>query len=211
MKTLTPDLQKKFSDEVLNRRASFRSLGGIAAAGVLCSINTSVYSTTSANSTRTAGLPAELDEFAPQIVWRKRGTATLRVLLFKVYDATLWSSAEKANPLEEVAPFALDITYALAVKRDDLVDTSMQEMTRLRNPNAATLSRWNASLKSVFPSVASGDRLLGVSIPGKGARFYHNGKLTGEVTDSAFSEAFFAIWLDGNTKKPDVRRALLGA
>jgi Chalcone isomerase-like len=211
MKTLTPDLQKKFSDEVLNRRASFRSLGGIAAAGVLCGINTSVYSTTSANSTRTTGLPAELDEFAPQIAWRKRGTATLRVLLFKVYDATLWSSAEKANPLEEAAPFALDITYALAVKRDDLVDTSMQEMTRLRNPNAATLSRWNASLKSVFPSVASGDRLLGVSIPGKGARFYHNGKLTGEVTDSAFSEAFFAIWLDGNTKKPDVRRALLGA
>jgi hypothetical protein len=173
-------------------------------------MSTRVHSTTGVSSARPAGLPAELDEFAAQITWRKRGTATLRVLLFKVYDATLWSSADKVNPLEEAAPFALDITYALAVKRDDLVDTSMQEMTRLRNPNAATQSRWNASLKSVFPSVASGDRLLGVSNPGKGARFYHNGKLTGEVTDSAFSEAFFAIWLDGNTKKPDVRRALLG-
>jgi hypothetical protein len=173
-------------------------------------MSTRVHSTTGVSSARPAGLPAELDEFAAQITWRKRGTATLRVLLFKVYDATLWSSADKVNPLEEAAPFALDITYALAVKRDDLVDTSMQEMTRLRNPSAATQSRWNASLKSVFPSVASGDRLLGVSIPGKGARFYHNGKLTGEVADSAFSEAFFAIWLDGNTKKPDVRRALLG-
>jgi Chalcone isomerase-like len=173
-------------------------------------MSTRAHSTTGVSSARPAGLPAELDEFAAQVTWRKRGTATLRVLLFKVYDATLWSSADKVNPLEEAAPFALDITYALAVKRDDLVDTSMQEMTRLRNPNAATQSRWNASLKSVFPSVASGDRLLGVSIPGKGARFYHNGKLTGEVMDSAFSEAFFAIWLDGNTKKPDVRRALLG-
>jgi Chalcone isomerase-like len=207
MKMPPPNLQKQFFNRSDGRRASFRSLGGIAAAGLLSAANTSVYSTTGANNIR----PVELDELVGQITWRKRGTATLRVLLFKVYDATLWSSAEKTNPLEETAPFALDITYALAVKRDDLVDTSIQEMTRLRNPNAATLSRWSASLKSVFPSVVSGDRLLGVSIPGKGVRFYHNGKLTGEVTDSAFSEAFFAIWLDSNTKKPDVRRALLGA
>jgi Chalcone isomerase-like len=210
VKTLPPDLQKKLSTLSLNRRASFCSLGGIAA-GVLIGTSTKIHSITAASSARPAGYPAELDEFAAQITWRKRGTATLRVLLFKVYDATLWSATEKANPLEEAAPFALDITYALAVKREDLVDTSLQEMTRLRNPNAATLSRWSTSLKSVFPAVVSGDRLLGVSTPGKGARFYHNGKLTGEVTDSVFSEAFFSIWLDSNTKKPDVRRALLGA
>jgi Chalcone isomerase-like len=211
VKISTPKLSNKYSKTFLTRRASLSSLGGVTAAGFLSGFITSLPATAIANTGRPAGAPVELDEFAAQATWRKRGTATLRVLLFKVYDATLWSIADKANPLEESAPFALDITYALAVKRDDLVDTSMQEMIRLRNPNAATQSRWNASLKSVFPSVVSGDRLLGVSLPGKGARFYHNGKLTGEVTDSAFSEAFFAIWLDGNTKKPDVRRALLGA
>jgi hypothetical protein len=192
----------------LSRRANLVGLVGIGIVGCLSSFPIRSLANTSA---RPLGFPTELEEFAGQTIWRKRGTATLRVLLFKVYDATLWSSAEKSNPLEEPAPFALDITYALAVKRDDLVDTSIQEMTRLRNPNAASLSRWSASLKSVFPSVAAGDRLLGVSIPGKGARFYHNGKLTGEVSDTAFSDAFFAIWLDSNTKKPDVRRALLGA
>jgi hypothetical protein len=181
------------------------------AAGFLSGLSASVLATTNGISTRPVGLPTELDEFTIHNIWRKRGTATLRVLLFRVYDVTLWSSSEKSNPLEEAAPFALDITYTLAVKRDDLVDTSIQEMARLRNPSAATLSRWSTSLKSVFPSVVSGDRLLGVSLPGKGVRFYHNGKFTGEVADSAFSEAFFAIWLDANTKKPDVRRALLGA
>ncbi len=210
MKIATPELHKKCSDVALARRSSLRSLGGVTVGGFLSSFLNGMPSTVIANSARPAGFPSELEEIAAQIPWRKRGTATLRVLLFKVYDATLWSSAEKANPLEEKAPFALDITYALAVKRDDLVDTSMQEMIRLRSPNAATQNRWNTSLKSVFPSVVSGDRLLGVSIPAKGVRFYHNGKLTGEVADSAFSEAFFAIWLDGNTKKPDVRRALLG-
>jgi Chalcone isomerase-like len=156
-----------------------------------------------------AGLPAELDEFSAQNSWRRRGTATLRVLLFRVYDATLWSSSEKSNPLEEAAPFALDITYAMSVKRDDIIDTSIQEITRLRNPSAATLSKWSNAMKSVIPSVATGDRLLGLSVPGKSARFYLNGKLIGEVNDPVFSEAFFAIWLDNNTKKPDMRRALL--
>jgi Chalcone isomerase-like len=156
-----------------------------------------------------AGLPAELDEFSAPTVWRRRGTATLRVLLFRVYDATLWSSSEKSNPLEDAAPFALDITYAMSVKRDDIIDTSIQEITRLRSPNAATLSKWSNAMKTVIPSVATGDRLLGLSLPGKGARFYLNGKLIGDVNDPVFSEAFFAIWLDTNTKKPDMRRALL--
>jgi hypothetical protein len=211
VKISTPNLPEKLSEVALSRRSTICKLGAVTASGLLSSIFSVLPSTTIANSARPTGFPAELDEFGSQIIWRRRGTATLRVLLFKVYDATLWSIVEKTNPLEEAAPFALDITYSLAVKRDDLVDTSMQEMVRLRNPNPATLGRWNASLKTVFPSVVSGDRLLGVSLPGKGARFYHNGKLTGDITDGAFSEAFFAIWLDGNTKKPDVRRALLGA
>jgi Chalcone isomerase-like len=208
VKTSTSKLQIKQSSRATRRRACLRSLGGIGLAGCLGSFNSFLIANTSA---RPIGFPTELEELATQTVWRKRGTATLRVLLFKVYDATLWSSSEKSNPLEESAPFALDITYALSVKRDDLIDTSLQEMTRLRNPNAAVISRWSASLKSVFPSVVTGDRLLGVSTPGKGVKFFHNGKLTGEVTDTAFSEAFFAIWLDSNTKKPDIRRALLGA
>jgi hypothetical protein len=216
---LEPSAQKCTDEIDHNKRLNLHSLTsvGISALlgciGCLGSINNRALATTGGSGSsgvRLLGLPVELDEFLAQTAWRKRGTATLRVLLFKVYDVTLWSSGEKSNPLDEASPFALDITYTLAVKRDDIVDSSIQEMTRLRNPSAATLNKWSNSMKSVFPSVVAGDRLLGLSLPNKGARFYHNGKLTGEVADPTFSEAFFAIWLDSNTKKPDIRRALLG-
>jgi hypothetical protein len=192
-----------------SRRSLSKAISGFGVLALFAGLSARAVSF--ANSVRPAGLPKELDEFLTQTTWKKRGTATLRVLLFRVYDATLWASTEKSNPLEEGAPFALDITYAMAVKRDDIVNSSMQEITRMRNPNSATLNRWTAALNVAIPSVVGGDRLLGVSVPGKGARFYHNGTLTGEISDVAFSEAFFAIWLDGNTKKPDVRRALLSS
>jgi hypothetical protein len=37
-----------------------------------------------------------------------------------------------------------------------------------------------------------------------------NGKLIGESPDLKFSEAFFKIWLDAKTKRPELRAALLG-
>jgi Chalcone isomerase-like len=190
----------------LSRRTLLRTSAAAVAGGVaaVCSDMAGMLSSAIA-----AGSPPELESALPAVQWRRRGSATLRVLLFKVYDATLWAASEKANPLDEALPFALEITYSIGVKGDDIIDTSLQEITRLRNPSAETLKKWAIAMKSVLPSVSAGDRLLGLSIPNKGARFYLNSKLLGEVNDVAFTEAFFAIWLDANTKKPEMRRALL--
>jgi hypothetical protein len=156
--------------------------------------------------------PAELGPFLPAGAnWRPRGTGPLRVFLFRVYDATLWTVTEGANVLGGAAPYALDIVYNTAVKSEDIVNTSIIEMARLRNVSSqATINAWTAAMKRAFPDVASGDRLVGVHVPRTGVRFFHNGKLTAEVNDPAFSEAFFAIWLDEQTKRPELRRALLG-
>jgi hypothetical protein len=156
--------------------------------------------------------PVELAPFTPAgTAWRPRGTGPLRVFLFRVYDATLWTVSDAANLLAGATPYALDITYNTAVKSDDIVNTSIIEMARLRNVSSqATINAWTAAMKRAFPDVAAGDRLVGVHVPRTGARFFHNGKLTAEVNDVAFSEAFFAIWLDEQTKRPELRRALLG-
>lgn len=156
-------------------------------------------------------VPAELAPFTPAgATWKPRGTGPLRVFLFRVYDATLWAVNDTPNLLPGNAPYALDILYNTGVKSDDIVNTTIIEMARLRNvSNQATLNAWTAACKRAFPDVASGDRLLGVHVPRIGARFFHNGKLTAEVNDVAFSEAFFAIWLDEQTKRPELRRALL--
>jgi Chalcone isomerase-like len=130
-----------------------------------------------------------------------RGSGVLRVFLFKVYDARLWN-AENRN--------ALEMTYALAVKSEDIVSSSLAEMTRLRKPSQTQSVAWAAALTSAFPNVAAGDKLLGVQMPDNETRFFHNGKQTAQVKDPSFTEAFFAIWLDEKTKEPSLRRGLLG-
>ena len=65
-------------------------------------------------------------------------------------------------------------------------------------------------LKKAFPDVKSGDKLTGVFLPKQGTRFFFNGRLTTEINDADFGDAFFAIWLDAKAKRLDLRKALLG-
>ena len=71
-------------------------------------------------------------------------------------------------------------------------------------------SRWHDAMRRIFPDVKKGDRLIGVNVPGRGAKFFHNGAPIGEIADIAFARAFFGIWLDPKTSRPDFRRLLLG-
>jgi Chalcone isomerase-like len=58
--------------------------------------------------------------------------------------------------------------------------------------------------------VKPNDRLTGVATPQRTARFFHNGKLTGEINDPAFVDAFFGIWLNENSSQSRFRERLLG-
>ena len=61
----------------------------------------------------------------------------------------------------------------------------------------------------VFPDLKAGDRLVGVSVPGKGTHFYSQDRPLGVVADPEFSPAFFGIWLDEKTSEPALRNQLL--
>lgn len=159
-----------------------------------------------------APLPAELLGRLPLAqFWQVRGTGVLRFFGFKAYDARLWAAADGGpNPLLARQPFALDIVYNATVSGEEIARVSLVEMSRLRPAGPDRLETWNQAMRQALPSVKSGDRLVGVHLPQVGARFYFNGRLTGEVNDPAFSDAFFAIWFDENTRRPELRRALLG-
>ena len=58
--------------------------------------------------------------------------------------------------------------------------------------------------------MSTGDRLLGVHLPGRGAQFYANGKPQGEIADPEFARLFFGIWLSEKTSAPKLRLTLLG-
>jgi len=151
--------------------------------------------------------PEELSTYGPS--WQLLGSGVLRFFGFKVYDAILWLPNAQA-PHDFKRPFALDIRYATSVKGSDIANTSLIELQRISPSSPEQITAWAKFMNEVFVDVKSGDRLVGVHLPGTGMRLFLNGKLIGETPDVAFSEAFFRIWLDAKTKRPDLRTALLG-
>lgn len=137
------------------------------------------------------------------------GTGDFHWYGIRVYSARLFSPAQRPDLAQ---PFALELTYWRALDRDTLVEASLEEMRRLapQPPSAAQLAAWSTSLRSAFVDVRSGQRISGLYLPGQGCRFYVDGRLQRVIDDPAFARAFFAIWLDPRTRKPALRRELLG-
>lgn len=176
-----------------------------AAAGLAWLARTPAYAGTAARP-----VPRELQTLGYSSAWRLQGSGTLRYLGFRAYDAYLWSLEGQGNPLVGNQPFALEIEYAVAIRAEQMVNLSLEEMARLRQPGEDKLRKWSLEMKRSFPSVKPGDRLLGVQVPAAGTRFFVNGQLASEINDADFGSAFFAIWLDEKTQRPELRRDLLG-
>lgn len=138
--------------------------------------------------------------------WQVQGSGEMRWFGFAIYDAKLWRSGEQ---WQGDAPYALELTYRRDISAAQLVKTSIDEIVRLGERDEQRLSRWRTALEKVFPSVRDGDTIIGVYDPGRGARFYYNGKPSGRIDDAELAAAFFAIWLDPRTRAPELRQRLL--
>ena len=149
-------------------------------------------------------LPVALAAELPML--KPLGEGRLRWFGLHVYDSSLWVPGE-AWSFDRV--FALDIRYAMDIKGRDLTRRSLEEMRKLGFSDPAKLRRWEEAMHRVFPDIRPGDRLVGVSIPGREARFYSQERLLGTVPDPEFARAFFAIWLDEKTSEPGLRARML--
>ena len=216
------------SRQKINRRYFGKSLAGWAfASAALHAAAQSPSATVPALKTGT--VPSELASFGQGAAWQIQGSGTLRFFGFKAYDATLWTAPSPpsppsppssspplssppaaSNPFATKELFALEIVYNTGIKSEEIVNVSLVEMTRLRRVTEVQLKTWTAEMQRTFPSVVKGDRLIGLHVPKAGTRFFFNSRLIAEINDPAFSDAFFAIWLDPSTKRPDLRKQLLG-
>jgi Chalcone isomerase-like len=149
-------------------------------------------------------LPAALLAELPAL--RVLGEGRLRWFGLHVYDSSLWVPGEAWSAER---PFALDIRYAMGIKGRDLTERSLVEMKRLGYTDPGKLRRWESAMDRVFPDIKPGDRLVGVSLPGREARFYSQDRFLGTVADPEFARAFFAIWLDPGTSEPTLRAQML--
>ena len=137
------------------------------------------------------------------------GQGSLRFLGLPVYDAVLFAPAETRPEAILRQPLALTLTYKMGFSGQSIAQKSIEEMQRLRRGNSSQHEAWLTRMQTVFPDVSRGDQLTGIHLPGQGARFFFNGRFVGQIDDPIFSEAFFSIWLDPETREPSLRQALL--
>jgi hypothetical protein len=150
-------------------------------------------------------LPAVVTSEHPQL--KMRGKGLLTWFGFRVYNATLWTSNGTASRTE---PYALELQYLRNLDGEALATRSIDEMKGQGVGTEAQHEAWLPEMRKAFPNVKTNDRIVGLHLPGKGAKFFHNGKLTHEVNDVTFARAFFDIWLSPKTSQPALRRSLLG-
>lgn len=133
---------------------------------------------------------------------KRWGSADFRRFGFLVYRATLWAGDDPANP-----PLALRLDYRRTLAGKAIAEASVDEMRQFVG-DAARLADWGRRMAQIFPDVRDGEHIIGLWTP-EGARFVQDGRVLGEVRDTAFARAFFSIWLDPRTSAPALRSALL--
>ncbi len=136
------------------------------------------------------------------------GGGLLRVYGFQVYHVYLWTPAGAS--FDRSKPYALDLNYLRTFSAKQLAERSIDEMRGQGIGSEATYPKWLIEMQRVFADVKEGDRLTGVVTPSKTSKFFHNGTYRGEITDAAFADAFFGIWLNEKSSQPRVRNLLLG-
>ena len=141
---------------------------------------------------------------------RVQGTAWMRFMGIRVYEARLWTGPSAVPEDWASAPLALEIEYARTLKGAAIAERSLDEMRRQGEIEATTAQRWLAAMKQLFPDVAKGDRLTALNRPGLGLQLFANGQLRGAVDEPAFAQRFLGIWLARQTSEPALRTALLG-
>ena len=164
----------------------------------------SLWTLMSAGMLIAADLPAPLHDVKPALTLV--GAAKLTSLFIHVYDIALYAP-ESTYTTNGTA--VLCIRYNISIKRQRLQETTLEEWRRLGKGDDVQLAQWIKQLDSLWPDVKSGDRLTAYMVGNGTTQFYFGDRLLGEITDSAFGPAFFAIWLDVNCSYPKIRDELM--
>lgn len=153
----------------------------------------------------TPPLPAEVMKTAPQL--HPLGQGVLRFVFWKIYDIALYVPGAA---WDRDGPYALAVVYARSFTGAEIADEGVKQMRHLGYQDPRQLDRWRADMLMGFSVVHPGDRVAAVFFPPDETRFYINDRLTADIHDLGFSQAFFAIWLSPQTNEPMLRQTLLG-
>ncbi|MCC5854961.1 MAG: chalcone isomerase family protein [Idiomarina sp.] len=137
----------------------------------------------------------------------KVGETRLRVMLFRVYDAALYTDSGQYPEFEKLA---LRIDYLRSISSRQLVAATEEEWEKLGYDIGSEARTWLTELGEFWPDVRQGDCLTAVHQASEGVRFYNADGILGEIDSSTFAERFVAIWLDANSSFRRNRDQLVG-
>ena len=157
--------------------------------------------TIAAAAGQAVGLPVELRDLVESP--EPAGCSDYRFLFWDFYRAELWSDAREL-PGEA---FALSLVYRTDFTRDELVENSIKEMSRIAERPVAAFTQVASEMRQAFRDVARGDRITAWRAGPDRLQLFVNGRETGALTDEI--DLFLAIWLGEDTRHPDGRQALI--
>lgn len=135
------------------------------------------------------------------------GQGRLSVMMFDVYDATLFAPQ---GQWQAGQPMALQLQYLRNLKGSKIADRSVEEMRNIGINDEVKLAAWHTQMRRIFPDVSEGTTLTGILSNKQESVFYRDGQEIGRIKDPDFGAAFFGIWLSENTSVPELRLSLLG-
>ncbi len=136
----------------------------------------------------------------------KIGSASVRILFWRIFDATLWSESEKFDWSKS---FALTLTYTKEFSAKSLAKATAKEMARLGSEQTG-LMEFRETFRQCIDDVVPGDRITAVNIAGDEVLFFQNGTKRCTLKRPGLKKDFFGIWLDENSKFPSATAELLG-
>ncbi len=138
----------------------------------------------------------------------KLGAHNLKVWGFKVYNIQLLSEIKNFSYQNK---FAIIINYQRDFTKNNLIEKSLEEISRINNIKDKTLIKiYQNKLEEIFFDVKKGDRKTAFFDPKNGVKLYFNGKFVGEISDLIFAKRFVDIWLSDQSSYPQMTKAILG-
>jgi hypothetical protein len=139
--------------------------------------------------------------------WQVVGSASLSVLWFDIYDATLMTANGQFESYAK--PLAISLNYRRKISKKELIEETDKQLKSFIM-DADIRQNWISQLSEIWPAIKKGDQLTyRTDLNGVGY-FFFNKVLIGSIDDPLFTHTFPQIWLSPQGNYPKLASRLRG-